>query len=177
MRPENTRVCSVGDTINIRRSANGLIMKYNHNSFKLYLTTNNAFIDVYVRRLNSAAIAIIEFQLRSVDYMGDQLAIRLRSMQLNSDMFVLWTDRHGPLCKGVNRQWSWRPRRSVRYHQSAKILYTPHSTRRRSAPRSAKTLINCWLVSNWSPRSPSVDSCTKIRGDLFRAQTDRYLIT
>ena len=73
-------------------------MKYNHNSFKLYFTTNYAFIDVYVRRLNSAAIAIIEFQLRSVDYMGDQLAIRLRSMRLSSDLFVLWTDRHGPLC-------------------------------------------------------------------------------
>ena len=45
--------------------------------------------------LDSAAIAIVEIQLRSVGDMGVQLAIRLRSMQSSSDLFALWTDRHG----------------------------------------------------------------------------------
>ena len=42
--------------------------------------TNDAFIDIFVMRLDSATIAIVEFQLRSDDDMGDQLAILLRSM-------------------------------------------------------------------------------------------------
>ena len=56
--------------------------------------TNDAFIDVFVMGLDSAAIAIVELQLRSIGDMGDQLAIRLRSMRPSSDLFVLWTDCH-----------------------------------------------------------------------------------
>ena len=37
--------------------------------------TNYAFIDVFVMGLDSAVIAIAEFQLRSVGDMEDQLAI------------------------------------------------------------------------------------------------------
>ena len=48
--------------------------------YKSSFVTNDAFIDVFVVGLDSAAIAIFEFQLRSVGDMGDQLAIRLRSM-------------------------------------------------------------------------------------------------
>ena len=51
--------------------------------------TNDAFIDVLLMGLDSAAIAIIEFQLRSVGDMGDQLATRLRSMRSSSDLFEL----------------------------------------------------------------------------------------
>ena len=43
---------------------------------------------------DSAAIAIAEFQLRSVGDMGDQLAIRLRSMRSSSNLSALWPDRH-----------------------------------------------------------------------------------
>ena len=42
--------------------------------------TSDAFIDVFVMRLDSAAIAI-EFPLSSVGDMGDQLGIRLQSMR------------------------------------------------------------------------------------------------
>ena len=73
--------------------------------------TNGAFIDVFVMGLESAAVTIVELQLRSVGDMGDQLAILLRSMQSSSDLFAPWTDRHGSLCKWVNRRrscWSWR---------------------------------------------------------------------
>ena len=70
--------------------------------------TNDAFIDIFVMWLDSAAIAIVEFQLRSVGDMGDQLAILLRSMRSSSDMFALWTDRHGSFCKRVNQRRSWR---------------------------------------------------------------------
>ena len=48
--------------------------------------TNDTFIDVFVMRLDSAAIAIIEFQLRFVGDMGDQLVIRLRSMRSSSNL-------------------------------------------------------------------------------------------
>ena len=68
--------------------------------------TNDAFIDVFVMGLDSAAIAIVEFQLRSVGDMGDQLAIRLPSMWSSNNLFVLWTDRHRSLCKRVNRRRS-----------------------------------------------------------------------
>ena len=51
--------------------------------------TNDAFIDVFGMGLNSAAIAIVEFQLRSVYDMGDQLAIRLRSIRSSSVLFPL----------------------------------------------------------------------------------------
>ena len=64
--------------------------------------------------LDSALIAIVEFQLRSVGDMRDQLAIRLRSMRSSSNLLALWTDRHRPLCKRVNRRRSWRSRKSVR---------------------------------------------------------------
>ena len=74
---------------------------------------SDAFIDVFVMGLDNAAIAIVEFQLRSVGDMGDQLAIRLWFMRSSSDLFALGTDRRGSLCKGVNRQRSWRPWRSV----------------------------------------------------------------
>ena len=70
--------------------------------------TNDASIDIFGMGLDSAAIAMVEFQLRAVGHMGDQLAIRLRSMRSSSDLFTLWTDRHGSLCKGVNRWRSWR---------------------------------------------------------------------
>ena len=43
--------------------------------------TSDAFIDVFVMRLDSAAIAIVEFPLSSVGDMGDQLGIRLQSMR------------------------------------------------------------------------------------------------
>ena len=43
--------------------------------------TNGAFIDVFVIQIDSAAIAIVEIQLRSAGDMGDQLASRLRSMR------------------------------------------------------------------------------------------------
>ena len=51
--------------------------------------TNDAFIDVFVMGLHSVAIAIVEFQLRSVGDMGNQLAIRLRSMRSSSNLFAL----------------------------------------------------------------------------------------
>ena len=57
--------------------------------------TNDAFIDVFIMRLDSATIAIVEIQLRPIADMGAQLAIRLRSMRTSSDIFALWTDRHG----------------------------------------------------------------------------------
>ena len=56
--------------------------------------TNDAFIDVFMMWLDSAEIAIVEFQLRSVGDLGDQLAIRLQSMRSSSNLFALWTDRH-----------------------------------------------------------------------------------
>ena len=51
--------------------------------------TNDAFIDVFVMGLDGAAIAIVELQLRSVGDVGDQLAIRLRSMRSSSNLFAL----------------------------------------------------------------------------------------
>ena len=51
--------------------------------------TNYVFIDVFVMGLDSAAIAIVKFQLRSDGEMGDPLAIRLRSMRSSSDPFAL----------------------------------------------------------------------------------------
>ena len=39
---------------------------------------NGAFIDVFLMGLDSAAITIVEFQLRSIGNVEDQLAIRLR---------------------------------------------------------------------------------------------------
>ena len=53
--------------------------------------------------LDSVEIAIVDIQIQS-----DQLAIRLRPVGSSSDLFALWTDRHGSLCKGVNRRRSWR---------------------------------------------------------------------
>ena len=41
--------------------------------------TNDAFLDIFMKGLDSAEIAIVEFQLRSVGDMGDQMAIRLQS--------------------------------------------------------------------------------------------------
>ena len=76
--------------------------------------TNDALIDVFVMGLNSAEITIVEFQLRSVGDMGDQLAIRLRSMRSSNDLCALRTDCHGSVCKGVHRRRSWRSWRSVR---------------------------------------------------------------
>ena len=66
-------------------------MKYNHNVFykKGIFMTNYAFIHVFVMGLDSAAIVIVEFQLRSVGDMGYQLAIRLRFMRPSSDLFAL----------------------------------------------------------------------------------------
>ena len=65
-------------------------MKYNHNMLyqKVFLCTNDAFIDVFVMGLGSAAIAIVEFQLHSVGDMGDELVIPLRSMRSSSDLFA-----------------------------------------------------------------------------------------
>ena len=85
-------------------------MKYNHNiSFiKGIFEANDAFIDVFMMELDSDAIAIIEIQLHSVGDMEDQLAIRLRSMRSSCELFALWADRRGSLCKGVNRRRSWR---------------------------------------------------------------------
>ena len=82
--------------------------------------TNDAFIDIFGMGLDSVAIAMVEFQVRAVSDMGDQLTIRLRSMRSSSDLFALLTDRRGSLCKGVNRWRSWQPWRSVR-DQSAFI--------------------------------------------------------
>ena len=68
--------------------------------------TNDAFIGVFLMGLGSAAIAILEFQLRFIGDMGDQFATPLRSMRSSSGLFDLWTDRHGSLCKRVNRRRS-----------------------------------------------------------------------
>ena len=76
--------------------------------------TNDAFIDVFVMGLDSAGIVIVEFQLCSVGGLRDQLAILLQSLRSSSNLFALWTDRHEPLCKLVNRRWSWQSWRSVR---------------------------------------------------------------
>ena len=60
--------------------------------YKTSFVTNDAFIGVFVVGLDSAAIAIVEFQLRyggSIGDMGDHLAIRLRSMRSNSKLFAL----------------------------------------------------------------------------------------
>ena len=43
--------------------------------------TNDAFIDILGLGLDNAAIAMVEFQLRPVGDMRDQLAIRFRSMR------------------------------------------------------------------------------------------------
>ena len=51
--------------------------------------TNDTFIAVFVMGLDSTAMAIVEFQLRSVGDMGDGLAIRLRSMRSSSNLFAL----------------------------------------------------------------------------------------
>ena len=51
--------------------------------------TNDAFIDVFMMGLDNAAIAIVQFQLRSVGDMGDELTIRLRSMRSSSNLFAL----------------------------------------------------------------------------------------
>ena len=45
--------------------------------------------DVFVMRLDSAAIVIVEIQLWPIGDMGDQLAIRLRSMRSSSSLFAL----------------------------------------------------------------------------------------
>ena len=37
--------------------------------------TNDAFIDIFGMGLDSAEIAMVEFQLRAIGDMGDQLAI------------------------------------------------------------------------------------------------------
>ena len=65
-------------------------MKYNHDMFykNVFFMTNDAFIDIFGMGLDSAAIAMVEFQLRSVGDMGDQLTIRLRSMRSSSDPFA-----------------------------------------------------------------------------------------
>ena len=63
--------------------------------------TNDVFIDIFGMGLDG--IAMVEFQLGAVSDIGDQLAIRLRSLRSSSDLFELWTDHHGSLCKGVNR--------------------------------------------------------------------------
>ena len=76
--------------------------------------TNDALIDIFGMGLDSAAIGMVEFQVHAVGYMEDQLGIRLWSMRSSNNLFVLWTDRHGSLCKGVNRWRSWPPWRSVR---------------------------------------------------------------
>ena len=107
-------VCDARDPITIRSPHVGCNLINAGSSF----VTNDAFIDVFVVGLDGAGIAIVEFQLRSAGHMGDQLAIRLRSMQSSSNPFALWTDHHRSLCKWVNRRRSWRSRRSVR-HQSA----------------------------------------------------------
>ena len=75
---------------------------------------NDAFIDIFVMGLDSTAIATAEFQLRFIGDMGDQVVMRLWSIRSSSDLFVHWTDRHGCLCKGVNRWRSWWSWRSVR---------------------------------------------------------------
>ena len=62
---------------------------------KMYFLTNDAFIDIFGMGLDSAVFAMIKFQLRAVGDMGDQLAIRWRSMRSSNDLFALWTDRHG----------------------------------------------------------------------------------
>ena len=51
--------------------------------------TNDVFIDVFEMGLDSAAIATVEFQLRSIGDKGDQLSIRLRSVRSSSDLFAL----------------------------------------------------------------------------------------
>ena len=50
--------------------------------------TNDVFINVFVKGLDSAAIAIVAFQLRSFGDIGDQLAFRLRSIRSSSDLFA-----------------------------------------------------------------------------------------
>ena len=90
-------------------------MKYNHNVFyKKAFLWQMMLSFRFLKGLDSAAIAIVEFQLRSFGDMGDQLAFRLRSIRSSSDLFASWTDRHGSLCKGVNRRRSWRSWGSVR---------------------------------------------------------------
>ena len=54
--------------------------------------TNDALIDVLMMWLDSAAIAIVEFQFRSAGDMGDQLVIRFWSMRAGSYQIALWTD-------------------------------------------------------------------------------------
>ena len=61
--------------------------------------TNDAFIDIFGMGLDSTAIAMVEFQLRAISDMGDQLAIRLRSMRSSNDLFTRWTDRHGSFAR------------------------------------------------------------------------------
>ena len=65
-------------------------MKYDRNMFytRVSFMTNDAFIDIFVMGLDSATIAIVEFQLRSDGNMGDQLAILLRSMRSSSYLFA-----------------------------------------------------------------------------------------
>ena len=50
--------------------------------------TNDAFIEIFGMGLDSAAIAMFEFQLRAVGDVGDQLVIRLRYMRSSSDLFA-----------------------------------------------------------------------------------------
>ena len=66
-------------------------MKYNHDiSFIKYIfMVNDAFIDVFVMGLDSAAIAIVDIQLHSIGDMEDQLTIRLRSMRSSRELFAL----------------------------------------------------------------------------------------
>ena len=65
-------------------------MKDNHDMFykKCIFMTNDAFIDIFGMGSDSAAIAMVEFQLRTVSDMGDQLTIRLRFMRSSSDLFA-----------------------------------------------------------------------------------------
>ena len=64
-------------------------MEYNHIAFykRVFFMTNDAFIDVFVKGIDSVAVAIVEFKLRSVGDMGDQLAFRIRSIRSSNDLF------------------------------------------------------------------------------------------
>ena len=69
---------------------------------------NDAFVDVFVMELDTAATAIVEIQLHPVGDMEDQWANRLRSVRCSCELFAIWTDRHGSMRKGINRRRSWK---------------------------------------------------------------------
>ena len=128
--------------------------------------TNDTFIDIFGVGLDSAAIVMIEFQLRTVGDMGDQLAIRLQFMRSSSDLFALWTYRHGSLCKGVNRRRSWRSTwRSMALCES--------TTDRRPVEWGYHT---GWVKTDWTS-ADHIKSKTVHKGLVERIARDRCVST